>query len=191
MTNQTSKSRWAADYRWWLAAAVILIAVAWRVSQVQDNSPSTDTNTLDSFVLQQEQLPEDWSVNYNDSDLLGLSQTSADSCYVDINRRELTATVDAAQLEAEIVSDNRETLEEDNYTFEDLGKSEMVVQTSDGSMTLPSHEYSTDWLDNEVYSRQSLAIVVNGGSYLTINLSCPTDDLNPAKSALQAVEFGA
>lgn len=191
MTNQASKSRWAADYRWWLAVAVILIVLAWRVSQVQDNSPSTDTNTLDSFVLQQEQLPEDWSVNYNDSDLLGLSQTSADSCYVDINRRELTATVDAAQLEAEIVSDNRETLEEDNYTFEDLGKSEMVVQTSDGSMTLPSHEYSTDWLDNEVYSRQSLAIVVNGGSYLTINLSCPTDDLSPAKSALQAVEFGA
>lgn len=189
MTKAANQS-WPADYRWWLVIGALLAGVVWRISHRQAAQPVASSEALSTFALDQEQLPENWSINYNSPTMIGLSQTTADSCYVDVNHHQRSTELNATEFEAKIIRDNRESIEDDKYTFHDLGRAKMSIQTTDGSVTLPSYEYATSWLEGEVQSHQSLAIVVDDDGYTSISLSCPTDDLSPANTALQAVEFG-
>lgn len=193
MTNVHTDLHWSADYRWWLVIGALLSGLVWRVAQKNNVQPtSSNAPPIGSFELNHDQLPPDWSINYDTDSLVGLSQTSASGCFVDVNRRELSSVslANAAEFEQEIIRDNRETIEDNGYTYTDLGEGELAMRTNHGQTSLPSHEFEARWVENETYFRQSLAIVVGEGKYLTINLSCSEPDLSPAQSALQAVEFG-
>jgi hypothetical protein len=182
------------ELRWWLVGATALALTVWQVAAKSANERQTVAGepVISTFELQRDQLPEDWSVNYNTNSLLGLSQTKSDGCFVDISRRDRESAnpENSEALKREIVRDNREGIEDNGYNHTDLGAGQMTVSTSNSDVSLPTYEYESVWVDGETYARQSLAIIVGQGYYITINLSCSDKNLVPAQTGLSAVEFG-
>ncbi len=140
-----------------------------------------------SFELDMSKLPDDWSVIFNESNIVSVKN---DTCWIEVmSENQAGLTTDNMQASLDMLLDANDRNGNKGYTVTDKGQSSLAT-TLKGVGTVKVISYEFLWKSGDSTIRYSKAYDINNDSYISLRRACSDESqFNTTETAIRAIVF--